>query len=108
MAGTEDKALLYARDELINNILQEEDELIAAHKLEIEETMTLVRSEMNLVAQVGSHPTQLMVHFLYSTVVYSTVLLGDETGCPGRFRPQPADGTCPVQYYCVQCCSALR
>ncbi len=46
--------MLYARDELINNILQQEDELIAAHKQEIEETMTLVRAEMNLVAQVGA------------------------------------------------------
>eukprot|EP00884_Botryococcus_braunii_P004706 jgi/Botrbrau1/14236/Bobra.0099s0011.1 len=58
----QDKALLYARDELINNILQEEDELIAAHKQEIEETMTLVRSEMNLVAQVDQPGSAIDVY----------------------------------------------
>lgn len=48
----EDANLLTHRDELMNSILQEEDDLIAAHRQQIEETMELVRKEMNLLAEV--------------------------------------------------------
>ncbi|KAK9812765.1 hypothetical protein WJX72_003335 [[Myrmecia] bisecta] len=48
----EDNQLLYARDELMNSILEEEDELIAAHRKQIEDTMTIVRWEMNLLGEV--------------------------------------------------------
>ena len=44
--------MLYARDELVNSILEEEDELIAAHRKQIEDTMTIVRLEMNLLGEV--------------------------------------------------------
>mmetsp|Transcript_3040 Transcript_3040/g.7577 ORF Transcript_3040/g.7577 Transcript_3040/m.7577 type:complete len:713 (-) Transcript_3040:98-2236(-) len=57
-AGPEDAEVCSERDELMNSILQEEDDLIAAHRKQIEETMELVRKEMNLLAEVdqpGSH-----------------------------------------------------
>jgi len=41
-----------ARDDLAVSILEEEDELIAAHRTHIEETMDVVRQEMNLLAEV--------------------------------------------------------
>jgi len=41
-----------ARDALAVSILEEEDELIAAHRRHIEETMDVVRQEMNLLAEV--------------------------------------------------------
>ena len=50
----EDTRMLYARDELVNSILEEEDELIAAHRKQIEDTMTIVRLEMNLLGEVGA------------------------------------------------------
>ncbi|KAK6161178.1 hypothetical protein DH2020_004559 [Rehmannia glutinosa] len=46
------------RDGSINEILQEEEALIAAHRKEIEDTMEIVREEMKLLAEVdqpGSH-----------------------------------------------------
>lgn len=45
-------------DENINEILEEEEALIAAHRKEIEDTMEIVREEMKLLAEVdqpGSH-----------------------------------------------------
>ncbi|RZS12232.1 hypothetical protein BHM03_00043633 [Ensete ventricosum] len=39
-------------DEEINALLEEEDDLIAAHRKEIENTMEIVREEMNLLAEV--------------------------------------------------------
>ncbi|WOL15749.1 kinesin-like protein KIN-13A [Canna indica] len=39
-------------DEEINALLEEEDALIAAHRKEIENTMEIVREEMNLLAEV--------------------------------------------------------
>ncbi|KAK9904909.1 hypothetical protein WJX75_005265 [Coccomyxa subellipsoidea] len=44
--------LLFTRDELMNRILEEEDNLIAAHRWQIEETMAIVRQEMNLLGQI--------------------------------------------------------
>ena len=41
-----------AQEELAANILEEEDELISAHRQHIEETMDVVRREMNLLAEV--------------------------------------------------------
>ncbi|XP_057772158.1 kinesin-like protein KIN-13A [Salvia miltiorrhiza] len=46
------------RDGSINEILEEEEALIAAHRKEIEDTMEIVREEMKLLAEVdqpGSH-----------------------------------------------------
>ncbi|XP_049364010.1 kinesin-like protein KIN-13A [Solanum verrucosum] len=40
------------RDENINEILEEEETLIAAHRKEIEDTMEIVREEMKLLAEV--------------------------------------------------------
>mmetsp|Transcript_4239 Transcript_4239/g.13499 ORF Transcript_4239/g.13499 Transcript_4239/m.13499 type:complete len:589 (-) Transcript_4239:126-1892(-) len=40
------------RDELMNTILEEEEEVIAAHRKQIEETMEIVRKEMTLLAEV--------------------------------------------------------
>ncbi|CAN4094932.1 unnamed protein product [Withania somnifera] len=40
------------RDENINEILEEEEALIAAHRKEIEDTMEIVREEMKLLAEV--------------------------------------------------------
>ncbi|KAJ8560440.1 hypothetical protein K7X08_022300 [Anisodus acutangulus] len=40
------------RDENINEILEEEEALIAAHRKEIEDTMEIVREEMELLAEV--------------------------------------------------------
>ncbi|XP_049347722.1 kinesin-like protein KIN-13A [Solanum verrucosum] len=40
------------RDDNINEILEEEEALIAAHRKEIEDTMEIVREEMNLLAEV--------------------------------------------------------
>ncbi|XP_071730524.1 kinesin-like protein KIN-13A [Rutidosis leptorrhynchoides] len=45
-------------DENVNEILEEEEALIAAHRKEIEDTMEIVREEMKLLAEVdkpGSH-----------------------------------------------------
>lgn len=36
----------------LSRILEEEDNLIAAHRWQIEETMAIVRQEMNLLGQV--------------------------------------------------------
>lgn len=47
-----DDELFYARDELMNTILEEEEELITSHRLQIEETMDIVRKEMNLLTEV--------------------------------------------------------
>ncbi|KAK9817319.1 hypothetical protein WJX74_001829 [Apatococcus lobatus] len=44
--------MAHARDELVNSILEDEDELIAAHRRQIEDTMAIVRLEMNLLAEV--------------------------------------------------------
>lgn len=41
-----------AHDELINVILEEEEEVIAAHRAQIEATMELVKREMGLLAEV--------------------------------------------------------
>lgn len=38
---------------LWHRILEEEDNLIAAHRWQIEETMAIVRQEMTLLGQVG-------------------------------------------------------
>ncbi|KAK9865092.1 hypothetical protein WJX84_004332 [Apatococcus fuscideae] len=43
--------LAHVRDELVNSILEDEDELIAAHRRQIEDTMAIVRLEMNLLAE---------------------------------------------------------
>ena len=43
-------------------ILEEEDNLIAAHRWQIEETMAIVRQEMNLLGQVQRIP--LSPHYL--------------------------------------------
>ncbi|KAK4354985.1 hypothetical protein RND71_027179 [Anisodus tanguticus] len=40
------------RDENINEILEEEEALIAAHRKEVEDTMEIVREEMKLLAEV--------------------------------------------------------
>jgi len=48
----EEDCLLFQREELISSIMQEEDDLIAAHRQQIEETMELVRKEMNLLSEV--------------------------------------------------------
>ena len=44
--------MVAAHDDLINVILEEEEEVIAAHRGQIEETMELVKSEMALLADV--------------------------------------------------------
>ena len=44
--------MVKAHDDLINVILEEEEEVIAAHRGQIEETMELVKSEMALLADV--------------------------------------------------------
>lgn len=51
-AGAENNAMLMAREELMNAILEEEDELIQCHRKQIEDTMDITRSEMNLLAEV--------------------------------------------------------
>ena len=48
----EDSALHNAHTELVNTILEQSEELIATHRLQIEETMELVRKEVNLVAEM--------------------------------------------------------
>ena len=53
--------MLYARDELVNSILEEEDELIAAHRKQIEDTMTIVRLEMNLLGEVRAVTISLSI-----------------------------------------------
>ena len=40
----------------LRRILEEEDDLIAAHRWQIEETMAIVRQEMALLGQVFSYP----------------------------------------------------
>lgn len=45
-------AMMLERDDLMNKILEEEDELIQCHRRQIEDTMDIVRSEMNLLAEV--------------------------------------------------------
>lgn len=48
----DEQALHAAHDDLMQTILDEEEELIAAHKRQIEETMNTVRKEMALVQEV--------------------------------------------------------
>lgn len=47
-----DDELFFAQNELMSTILEEEEELITAHRLQIEETMDIVRKEMNLLTEV--------------------------------------------------------
>lgn len=44
--------MLSAHDKMLDTILEEEELLITAHRMHIEETMELVRSEMNLLTEV--------------------------------------------------------
>ena len=50
--ASETDELMSERDDLMNRILEEEDELIQCHRRQIEDTMDIVRSEMNLLAEV--------------------------------------------------------
>ncbi|KAL6763284.1 P-loop containing nucleoside triphosphate hydrolase protein [Haematococcus lacustris] len=48
----EDDELLRQREDLMDTILEEEEQLITAHRLQIEETMDVVRREMALLTDV--------------------------------------------------------
>ena len=48
----EEQQLQHDRDMLYQQLQDEEDELITAHRKQIEATMAIVREEMNLLAQV--------------------------------------------------------
>ncbi|KAK9821120.1 hypothetical protein WJX81_000795 [Elliptochloris bilobata] len=61
-AGEEAGALLYERDELMERILEEEDALIAAHRSQIEDTMAIVRQEMNLLGEVDQPGSAIDVY----------------------------------------------
>ncbi len=74
--------LAHARDELVNSILEDEDELIAAHRRQIEDTMAIVRLEMNLLAEVNSRD-EFPVYPLFP----SFSLSNQPAGCP--FHPPP-------------------
>jgi hypothetical protein len=39
-------------DELVSNILEEEDDVVACHRQQIEDNMALVQEEMGLLTQV--------------------------------------------------------
>ena len=68
--------MLYARDELVNSILEEEDELIAAQRKQIEDTMTIVRLEMNLLGEVRMQSTWLKPGQKLSSIVWRRTCLG--------------------------------
>lgn len=48
----QNELMLSAHDKMLDTILEEEELLITAHRMHIEETMELVRSEMNLLTEV--------------------------------------------------------
>lgn len=48
----DDDEMMAKRDELMDTILEEEEQLITAHRMQIEETMELVRKEMSLLTDV--------------------------------------------------------
>ena len=48
----EDEDLLRKREDLMDTIIEEEEQLITAHRLQIEENMDMVRKEMNLLTEV--------------------------------------------------------
>ena len=51
-----------AHDALINVILEEEEEVIAAHRAQIESTMELVKREMSLLAEVDKPGSAIDVY----------------------------------------------
>ena len=60
-AGDAEEQLLdRERSQLYQQLQDEEDELITAHRKQIEATMAIVREEMNLLAQVP--PQRLACH----------------------------------------------
>ena len=58
----EEQQLERERSQLYQQLQDEEDELITAHRKQIEATMAIVREEMNLLAQVP--PQRLACHRL--------------------------------------------
>lgn len=54
-----DEDLINYRDELMNSILEEEEELITAHRLHIEESMDTVRREMNMLTEVDQPGSEI-------------------------------------------------
>ena len=52
----EEQQLERERSQLYQQLQDEEDELITAHRKQIEATMAIVREEMNLLAQVLPQP----------------------------------------------------
>ena len=53
VGDAEEQQLTHDRNLLYQQLQDEEDELITAHRKQIEATMAIVREEMNLLAQVG-------------------------------------------------------
>lgn len=54
----EEQRLEQDRNLLYQQLQDEEDELITAHRKQIEATMAIVREEMNLLAQVWQQPCE--------------------------------------------------
>uniref|UniRef100_A0A7R9YS33 Kinesin-like protein n=1 Tax=Chlamydomonas euryale TaxID=1486919 RepID=A0A7R9YS33_9CHLO len=50
--GSDEDEILSEHNKMLDTILEEEELLITAHRMHIEETMELVRSEMNLLTEV--------------------------------------------------------
>jgi len=51
-----------AHDDLINVILEEEEEVVSAHRAQIEKAMELVKSEMGLLAEVDKPGSAIDVY----------------------------------------------
>lgn len=56
VGDAEEQQLERERSQLYQQLQDEEDELITAHRKQIEATMAIVREEMNLLAQVMPQP----------------------------------------------------
>ena len=82
----EQDCLVTHRDELVSSILQMEDDLIAAHRAQIEETMELVRKEMNLLAEVDQPGSQIDLY-----VAQLAPILEQKAARTEQLRQQLAD-----------------
>ena len=60
--NAEEQRLEQDRNLLYQQLQDEEDELITAHRKQIEATMAIVREEMNLLAQVWRQPYETCTH----------------------------------------------
>jgi kinesin family protein 2/24 len=77
-----------AHDELINVILEEEEEVVASHRQQIEATMELVKREMALLADVDRPGSAIDVYVdrLAEVLARKAASIADLQGRVARFQ----------------------